>query len=246
MKKITLGSLLGLAIATVFSSCTMEKRVYSSGYHIEWNHNKNSTETSKASYAIDAKSDKKDSESVVIEQGQKLSEVLSAVASTQTRNESDEDNLLASADKSVGVYQSPVSKFNTTSKVSGLGRASNNFVQSNRGVVNNNTKVILAKENQKSKTHTSESKAALGGGKSQLVALLLCFFLGFLGIHRFYLGYTGLGIMYLLFALIGIPLAAILIGLPLVAALAILIIIDFIRIIIGGLKPKGGSYSKTF
>lgn len=34
--------------------------------------------------------------------------------------------------------------------------------------------------------------------KSKVAALLLCFFLGGLGIHRFYLGYTGIGIAQLL------------------------------------------------
>jgi len=30
----------GLALMLVLSSCTMEKRIYSSGYHIEWNKSK--------------------------------------------------------------------------------------------------------------------------------------------------------------------------------------------------------------
>jgi hypothetical protein len=34
-----------------------------------------------------------------------------------------------------------------------------------------------------------------GNGKSWIVALLLCFFLGWIGIHRFYLGYTGMGVL---------------------------------------------------
>jgi len=34
--------------------------------------------------------------------------------------------------------------------------------------------------------------------KSNTVALLLCFFLGFLGIHRFYVGKIGTGILMLL------------------------------------------------
>ena len=41
--------------------------------------------------------------------------------------------------------------------------------------------------------------------KSKLVAVLLCVFLGYLGVHRFYLGRIGMGILYLLtFGLFGI------------------------------------------
>ncbi|MCB9234496.1 MAG: TM2 domain-containing protein [Bacteroidia bacterium] len=66
-------------------------------------------------------------------------------------------------------------------------------------------------------------------GDNQLVALLLCFFVGYLGIHRFYLGYIGLGVLELLTG----------------GLCGILTLIDFIRIILGTLKPKGGEYSKT-
>ena len=70
---------------------------------------------------------------------------------------------------------------------------------------------------------------AEGGGKSQLVALLLALFLGVLGIHRFYLGYTTIGIIQLLT----------------LGGLGIWALIDLIRIIIGDLKPKTGDYEKT-
>ena len=33
--------------------------------------------------------------------------------------------------------------------------------------------------------------------KSKIVALLLCFFLGYLGVHRFYVGKVGTGIIWL-------------------------------------------------
>lgn len=65
-------------------------------------------------------------------------------------------------------------------------------------------------------------------GKSQLTAVLLSFFLGALGIDRFYLGYTGIGILKLLT----------------LGVFGILSLIDFIRILIGDLKPKGGEYAK--
>lgn len=34
--------------------------------------------------------------------------------------------------------------------------------------------------------------------KSRLVAILLCFFVGYLGIHRFYVGKVGTGILWLI------------------------------------------------
>lgn len=34
--------------------------------------------------------------------------------------------------------------------------------------------------------------------KSKTTAILLCFFLGGLGAHKFYLGQTGMGVLYLL------------------------------------------------
>ncbi|HIA05952.1 MAG TPA: TM2 domain-containing protein [Flavobacteriales bacterium] len=53
---------------------------------------------------------------------------------------------------------------------------------------------------------------------------LIAFFLGFLGIHRFMMGYTGLGILMLLTG----------------GVFGILTLIDFIRILTGGLKMADG------
>ncbi len=66
-----------------------------------------------------------------------------------------------------------------------------------------------------------------GGSASWVVALVLCIFLGLLGVHRFYLGYIGLGVLELLTA----------------GCFGILWLIDLIRIIIRDLKPMDGSYS---
>ena len=60
--------------------------------------------------------------------------------------------------------------------------------------------------------------------KKKSTAALLCFFLGWLGIHRFYLGYKGMGILYLFTAgLFGIGEIA-----------------DFIIILCGNMKDKDG------
>ncbi len=70
---------------------------------------------------------------------------------------------------------------------------------------------------------------AAAGGKSQLVALLLCILVGGLGIHRFYLGYIWQGVVQLLTA----------------GGFGIWWLIDLIRIITGSLGPKDGAYSST-
>lgn len=86
-------------------------------------------------------------------------------------------------------------------------------------------KIVLKRLNKKQqKANKQKSPKQTNGGKSQIVALLLCIFLGLIGIHRFYLGYTGMGVLYLLTAgLFGIGW-----------------IIDiFLLIIPNGLTPKG-------
>jgi TM2 domain-containing membrane protein YozV len=89
---------------------------------------------------------------------------------------------------------------------------------------NGTKEIINSKEVKNGKT--SDPSAA--GNKSQIVALLLCIFIGALGIHRFYLGHIGMGILYLLtFGLWGIG-----------------VIIDLILILTGDLKPKNGDYSE--
>ena len=64
------------------------------------------------------------------------------------------------------------------------------------------------------------------GGKNQLVAALLAFAIGVLGVHRFYLGYTWQGIVQILT----------------LGGLGIWALIDFIRILTGDLQPKDGEY----
>ena len=61
--------------------------------------------------------------------------------------------------------------------------------------------------------------------KSKLTAILLCFFLGSLGIHRLYLGYTLIGVIQLLTF----------------GGFIIWAIVDLIMLFIGSLKDSEGN-----
>ena len=64
--------------------------------------------------------------------------------------------------------------------------------------------------------------------KSKTTAILLCFFLGFLGIHRFYLGYTLIGIIQFLTG----------------GGFLIWVFVDFLRLLTGSLGPEGSVWKE--
>ena len=64
-----------------------------------------------------------------------------------------------------------------------------------------------------------------GEGKDWLTALLVCFFLGVFGVHRFYTGHTGLGIVQLLT----------------LGGCGIWALVDFIMIIVGSFRDAKGN-----
>jgi TM2 domain-containing membrane protein YozV len=84
----------------------------------------------------------------------------------------------------------------------------------------------IAAKAMKKAAKKSENAVNFSGDKSKTTALILCIFLGTLGVHRFYLGYTLIGIIQLLT----------------LGGLGIWSLIDLIRIATGSLEPKDGSY----
>lgn len=76
--------------------------------------------------------------------------------------------------------------------------------------------------------------------KSKATAALLCFFLGTLGIHRFYLGRTGSAVAMLLLEIIGGITLFFVVGVVLWVIVGFWVIVDFIRILAGGLTDGQG------
>ena len=72
---------------------------------------------------------------------------------------------------------------------------------------------------------TATETPAATGSKSWLAALLLCFFVGSLGVHRFYVGKIGTGVLMLLTF----------------GGLGIWSLIDFFRIVSGQFTDKDGN-----
>jgi hypothetical protein len=213
MKSIKQLSFIGLAIVLVLTSCTLEKRIYSSGYHIEWHKGKNNSGTTE--FASKNTVQQKDENQLTIIEAKIVHTDINENAQNKKVISTSNDNLVASNDNAI------VLKSTKTT-----------ILKTNTLDYNQNVSSIIKKENQKKYTNETqkvkkkvEKKSAAGGsGKLQIVALILCILLGLLGIHRFYLGYTGLGVLYLLtLGLFGIGW-----------------FIDLILLIIpNGLTPKG-------
>lgn len=79
--------------------------------------------------------------------------------------------------------------------------------------------------------------------KSWVVTLLLCFFLGTLGVHNFYLGYTRRGISQVLLSvggwILNLTLVGIIIGAPMLLVVGVWVFIEFFMILF-----RSGSMAK--
>lgn len=210
MKSIKQLSFIGLVITLVLTSCSMEKRVYMSGYHIEWNKTKHNPDKQELANNDNVKQ-KQQNQLVTI--GQTENEINTADNSPTVTD----DNFTASLDNSVIIPSRKAISF--SKKENSVTSQTNQTFEE---------KTVISKKINKAKKKAEKNSSADGGGKSQLVALLLCIFIGVLGIHRFYLGYTGIGILMLLTG----------------GVCGILALIDLIRIITGDLKPRNGDYSE--
>jgi TM2 domain-containing membrane protein YozV len=206
MKSLKQFFFIGLAISLILTSCTMEKRVYMSGYHVEWKKNKHNLDRQLAS-----NENEKQNQIETLEQSK------NEVNTIDQSSIINEDNFTASVGNSIVIPSRKIVALNKEENTVTAKAKSTSEVK------------VAAKMNKKSSEKINKKSAAQGGGKSQLIALLLAVFVGFIGIHRFYLGYIGIGVAQILTF----------------GGCGIWSLIDLVRIVLGDLKPKGGSYEKT-
>lgn len=184
MKKIRNISILSIAIIFMFASCSVQKRQYMSGFHIE---GKNKKHKSSNEYLAKNSTQNKNNKNQ-IETGDLSLKVVQPDIKIGKNKKMTEAPLIASTNKSIIL---PVSNRTLIEK---------NSVKTISNKFKNTSDFKLVK-----KKNLKKSSSTTGGGKNQIVALLICFFLGLLGVHRFYLGYAGLGVLYLFtFGIFGI------------------------------------------
>lgn len=256
MKLLKKGFMLVVAVAMLFNSCTVEKRLYSSGYYIDWNHN-------------NEKSDNVRRKDIVVVNKNSFTSKVSA-------NDKEFINK-KSAISEVAIGSSFISDVDKS--FVGFSNGSNSFINpkdlkckiekdSCDLIILKNGQEVLAKvfevtisevkykecsnldgpvftkrksdffmikysngtntvfNNEEVATTSTTNSTGAGDRGSQTVAFVLCLLIGVFGIHRFYLGHIGMGILYLLTA-----------GLCGIGWL-----VDIIMICTGDLKPRNGDY----
>ncbi|MDW8113420.1 MAG: TM2 domain-containing protein [candidate division WOR-3 bacterium] len=82
--------------------------------------------------------------------------------------------------------------------------------------------------------------------KSRLATALLAWFLGYLGIHRFYIGKTGTAVVMLILGVLGWLTVWFIIGWIFLIPVEIWALIDFIFAITGNMKDKDGKVIKNW
>lgn len=220
MKNKNLLKLTLICSIALISSCSIQKRTFRSGYHIEWNKNYSSTNSKEsAEHNIIANNENKQFEEEANSTVPIENDVI--ISSDFANNEIESDinfqsDLISAPNAKNENSILPINNIDSKKDIE------QNQIESSK---NSDSKIT----SNKSKNPNKISSARANGGKLQIVALILCILLGLIGVHRFYLGYTGMGILYLLtLGLFGIGW-----------------IIDIILLIIpNGLTPKGRSNYK--
>ncbi len=89
--------------------------------------------------------------------------------------------------------------------------------------------------------YQSQYQLARPDSNRLLVTILLWFFLGHFGAHRFYLGHTNTAVLMLVLNLIGWLTACFLVGYIFLLGVAVWWIVDLVQMLTGNLRPTDGA-----
>lgn len=219
MKKTTtskLGLLMAM-VAILISSCstnaTFSKRYHSRGFNIAWGGGADATPTKH-----------------VVRKARVAAEKSAIVESPVVEIKAEE----------IASYSAPLSSVST---VNAHVIVNNSIVLATKATKNARPGVTIEKKSIDTKG-LKQKKAMVdpGQGKSQIIALILFVFFGYLGIHRFYLGHRSSGLlMLLLCCTLILPIINIFTGITLL----IWWVLDLIKLVTGDLKPADGEYTET-
>jgi hypothetical protein len=251
MEHLKTTSLLVLSVMLLFASCSIEKRVHMSGYHKSNKSIAKNENISTNDYLVDKLSINKietlpnqmDNELEMFASSSNnmvLTNTTSDILKKQKTTQLSQVSAVLDTDCDIIILKNGQEILAKVLEV-GLTEVKYKNCDNQNGPVfskrkseifmirypNGTSTVIEDSKNNSSKVPININSNSNPTNKSLVVAVALWFFLGLLGIHRFYLGHIGMGILYLLTgALCGIGW-----------------LIDGILLLTGGLKPKNGDFT---
>ncbi len=193
MKNIKKLILAGLSVAMITASCSIEKRVHNSGYHITWNKVKHQADGEKIETANNEVKEHKNKNFVNLEK--------ESVASNETLKEN-----AVQANLEVAKVEKIENKLSQTALTTKENSTVSNVLESS-SVLNNKSLNVEKNVNSKDikssiKKIEKSSKAPMSKGDRELLILIaLWFFLGAFAAHRWYAGKpVGWNILFILTA----------------------------------------------
>lgn len=212
-----------VAVAAMFASCSTSnqlassfgKRKYTKGYFFNNPGKQKGVDSYETSYAVN-KTTASEATAPVVAQNAPVA-LTNSVAPAVAQNAPASSKAISHKSNFVARLNNALAAMQSEKKATAI---------ASEQLPSNNGTSVQAQVTDNTDAITSEMKGGGGSCKDWLITVLLCFFLGGLGIHRFYLGYTWQGVVQLLTG----------------GGCGIWALIDFIRILMKTLKPKSGSY----
>jgi len=239
-----------IIITSILTSCSIQKRVYNSGFHIEWFGSKNDKGVVQTKAKKEASSTEitlrniPDSENSIAEIELEKSFQDNESLMFPKENENTIGNNLDTSSCDIIINNNGDEIYAKVTEISLYEIKYKNcdnlegptITISKKDVFMikypNGTKTIISQGKKTVKTEQTSTPPAErnSNDRSLMVTILLWLFLGVMGIHRFYIGHYVVGILYLLTG----------------AFCGIGWLIDGILLLTGGLKPRNGDYYDDF